>query len=156
TGAERTALSAIDRNTLAAIVERPHAAQREVAASMKIALSTLQYRVRSLESRGIIGGWWHAVPAEALGVESCRLLVHLTHAHAETIRNLVSFCGEHPNVVYCMSTLGTWDFEIGIECARSSLTAGFVAELYEKFGDVARSVRVLGELEERKFQFFPW
>ncbi len=73
-GKERLALSEIDRETLRALVDHPNASLRDISKELGVALSTLQYRVKSLEDRKIIAGWWHFIPAALLDVQSYKVL----------------------------------------------------------------------------------
>jgi DNA-binding Lrp family transcriptional regulator len=149
-------LSTAEKETLRTLIQQPGASLREHAAALQIALSTLQYRLKVLSAKGAICGWFYNIPEALLEIQSYKLLVFLNRVSSRAVNKLVSYAQVHPNFVYCMRTLGSWDFEAGIECERRTQVSEIVAQMYEQFGPAIRAVKVLGEEQELKYSLFPW
>lgn len=153
---EHVELSSTEYETLKCITTFSDASEREWAKRLGIALSTLQYRLRALQEKQVLKGWIYSISPSALQVDNYKLLIYLSRARSETIKKLVKHCEKHQRIHYCLVALGAWDFEIGVECDQNRRVSDIVSELFELYGDSLRNIKVIGELEPKKFSLFPW
>jgi hypothetical protein len=117
--------------------------------------STIDRRYQQLIDKGVIRGWFYDIDEHALGIHRFKLLVTCRRLTTEFETRLENYSRRHRHITNLLQTLGTWDFEIGVECVHSADVMSMIAGLYEEFPQDISSIRSLTELETYKFNMFP-
>ena len=101
-----------DYDILKAVTENAQTPITEIAKRIKVTPKAAVYRLRNLEKKGIILGYYALINTDKLGYEFYKVdfyLNDLSHLH-----EMNEYAKQHKNVVYRMRTIGGPDFEIEI------------------------------------------
>ena len=148
-------IDALDDQILSALSIVPHRSRRELAMKMKVPLSTLELRIKKLEQRGVIPGYYYAVDSSRFGMIGFKLLVFARGVNPELTGQLLRLSASHPSVVYLIECFGSWDYEIGVEVRRPEDVIDITQELYEQCGISISTVRVLSKFRDLKNINYP-
>ncbi len=149
------AIDDTDYGILKELTLNPAGARRDVAQSVGVALSTVDYRVRRLSEQGVIKGFSCRVAARALGLYVFRLLVSIKGLTSALRRALSAYCQEHMNVRILIECIGSWDYELIVEVQTPEEISTLSRGLYENFGDYIGKVSILPSLQILKAQTYP-
>ncbi|MCB0351927.1 MAG: winged helix-turn-helix transcriptional regulator [Bdellovibrionales bacterium] len=145
----------IDEKILRVLARGGEMTRAGLAREVAVPVTTLDARLKRLESRGIVGGYiYHVVPA-AYQMQSHTLLLQMRNLNRETLNKLFVFAEQHPAVVRITECFGSWDFELGIEVRLPSEVAEVQESLYEAIGDHVHLVKSLCKYRDLKVQFYP-
>lgn len=152
---ESVEIDALDDRILVALVSYPHFSRRQLSQQMKIPLSTLELRIKKLEEKGVICGYMYAPDPTKMGMQAYKLLVYAKGIDRELSREIKRFAEAHPDIVYVIECLGNWDYEIGVEAARTEEVSDIIQEIYERFGNSVNSVKLLSKFRDLKIRWYP-
>ncbi len=144
----------LDRKILTGLASHGQDSHRQIALKLHIPLSTFELRVTKLKEAGVIVGQILAVNCAAFGMQGYKLLVYAKGMNLELARGLGRFCEQHRNVVYLIECIGSWDFEVGVEVTHPQEVTEIVQELYEEFGSLVHTIRLLNKFSDVKFRWF--
>lgn len=152
---ELVELDQLDRRILGALAEGGSLSNRSIASSLGVPASTVDLRVRRLNETKVLEGEMYAVDCTRYGYHSFKLLIYSKGVESTLAAALGKFCQSHPNVTYLIELLGTWDYEIGVEVARAEELTGVMQEIYEQFGALVTSIKVLSKFRDLKLRWYP-
>lgn len=152
---ETTALDELDDRLLSAMATDGSASHRQLAERLKIAASTIDLRVKKLVERKIIAGYIYAVDPGLFEMQQFKLLIYAKGINPELTKSLTAFCAAQINVPSLIECSGSWDYEIGIDVKNAELVSFFVQELYEHFGTVINTVKILTRFRDSKTRWYP-
>jgi DNA-binding Lrp family transcriptional regulator len=144
-----------DHRILAALTGERYRSRRELAAQIKLPLSTLERRLEKLEAAGVIGGYYWAFPDRLLGIQSLRILLSCRGWGAALCDPLLALCRKAERVTRLLRTLGSWDFEIVLEINSNADLVEFTDALYTNFGHEIAHLQVLQHVEDITLNLFP-
>ena len=108
-------LDDLDLRLLAALVAQPGRSNKALAHDLGIAESTCAYRVRSLRSRGVIGGVRVVLDTAALGLPLQGVIrVRLGRHTREGVGRLFDALGRTPGVIEVFHVAGEDDFLVHV------------------------------------------
>jgi len=84
----------------------------EIAKKLRSSEQVISYRIKSLEKKGVIGGYYTILDLTKLGYTSYRTLIRLTNINEEKHREIINFLLKHPNVLWLVDCGGRWDLLI--------------------------------------------
>jgi DNA-binding Lrp family transcriptional regulator len=148
-------LSSAELQLLTYLANGPFDSIRHAARTLGEPYSTIDRRYQQLIDKGVIRGWFYDIDEHALGIHRFKLLVTCRRLTTEFETRLENYSRRHRHITNLLQTLGTWDFEIGVECVHSADVMSMIAGLYEEFPQDISSIRSLTELETYKFNMFP-
>jgi DNA-binding Lrp family transcriptional regulator len=151
----RVELSSGEMQLLACLANGNFDSIRHVARILGLPYSTVDRRYQQLLDKGVIRGWFYDIDESVLGINRFKLLVTCRRLTVDFESRLENFSRRHRHVTNLLRTLGSWDFEIGVEYAHSADVMSMIAGLYEEFPEDISSIRSLTELETYKFNMFP-
>lgn len=105
----------IDKSILSLLATDARISIVEMHQKLDIPASTMVSRIKNLESKKIITGYYALISSETFGYQSYNLLIKVPSLSESQESSLRSFCESHPNVTWLITTAGAWDFEIGVE-----------------------------------------
>src|SRR3989338_558315 len=81
------------------------------ALAKKVGLSreVVNYRIRQLEQKKLILGYYTVLDTAKLGLIYCRMLFKYRKMPAEKQDELFSFCAKHKNISWIIQGEGKWD-----------------------------------------------
>lgn len=144
-----------DDKLLRAMASNGEASHRQLAAETGIPASTIDLRIKRLEEKQVIVGSLLAVNAAALGMQSFKLLIYAKGLNSSLSEALSRYCDQHAQIVYLIECLGSWDYEIGVEVSKPEEVTTVIQEIYEQFGAVVTSVKLLTKFNDLKFRWYP-
>ena len=130
-----TKVDETDYRVMSALVHGGFASHRDIARSLKLPSSTVQYRINALRQAEIIKGFVYYQSADLLGMQKFRILINTRGAQREAYLKLFDFSTNHPNVVLFIQSLGKWDFEIGAEVENGASLNGVTEALQSDLMD---------------------
>lgn len=128
---------------------------RELSRTVQIPFSTVERRVRRLRSDKIICGNYLDISPSVLGIETYRVALSLKNLSATLKSNLRKFCRNHPHITFHLESLGSWDFEIGLEVFSAKHVKPIIDEIHAVCGLNLTEYKVHLEVEEQKIDYFP-
>lgn len=148
-------LDETDERIVLALGNRPYDSLREVARHLGLPLATVDRRVKKLRENGVADGVFYDLDIAALGIQSFRVLVNVQGLSSCFSEKIFNVCAKHPLVTYLVESLGTWDFEIGIETPDARLVSSVIEELHAQTGGHIGGTQVLMELEDFMCRYYP-
>jgi len=155
-GAAAVAIDDLDHRILSAVTAVEYRSVRELSRMLAIPQTTLDYRLKRLESQGVIVGYYYELQAELLGMQAFMLLVSVKGMNSELRGKFNAFCAAHPNIVIVIHSFGSWDFEIGVDVEGSSAIATLSEELHDALGAGLNWIKVLPSFGYPKVQEYPF
>lgn len=132
-----------DHNILAALAGGSGHSNLEIAKALGIPRTTLEYRLRRLQSNGVITARVFYINSRMLGYQTFRLLVKLRGMPAEGYDRLHRFALRDPNITFMVQCLGEIDFELVAEVAEAQEVAAVIERLHLSCGELTDKVEVL-------------
>ncbi|MBW2997174.1 Lrp/AsnC family transcriptional regulator [Candidatus Woesearchaeota archaeon] len=81
------------------------------AIAKKVGLSkeVVNYRIKQLEKKKVITGYYTVLNVTKLGLMFCRLFTRFQNVDLAKEKEIVAFAGKHPQICWVVSTKGPWD-----------------------------------------------
>lgn len=114
---------------------------RSLAMELKIPHSTATFRLRRLQSRGVLRGFVYL--SEGGDVIWSKFLLQVTSPSIDLYDRLFDFCRNSRYATYIAETLGGWDYEINVVAPTMAEYRAFSAELQATFGTEIISIKSL-------------
>jgi len=132
--AKEEILNEEDWKVLHAISTNARKSANELSKDTKLTERIIRYRRKELERRGIIVGYKLAINYRKLGYLFFKCFVSFRNMDAQSYKQLRMYVHSHPNIIYWIKTIGSWDAELEIETPTAEEFYAFVTEFKEKFG----------------------
>lgn len=149
-------LDALDKKILSAIATDARLPIIDLSRKIKEAPSTVSFRLRQLEQKGIIEGYMTFSRARDFGYNSFKALITVRNFSKDEERKLLLFSQAHPNIYYFTKTLGNWNFEMDVEVGSPQEYQQFLMDFRSKFGDLVQDIESFSIFEEHKFTMWPY
>ncbi|MCO6429751.1 MAG: AsnC family transcriptional regulator [Deltaproteobacteria bacterium] len=143
-----------DEKILTALANEQYETVTELAEKIGIPMATLERRRRLLEEKGIISGYFLWIDTQLIGMSSYTILIYMRGIDIELRERLVKFSESEPRVVYFISCIGQWDFELGIEVPSARDVTQITEKLYDLFPGEIRTLKVVPILNYLKFKSY--
>jgi Lrp/AsnC family leucine-responsive transcriptional regulator len=153
---DRFAIDALDHNILSALSNSQATSTSTVARLLDIPYSTADFRIRRLEERKIIGGYFYLVDNFRIGIQNYLFLIYLKGMSHGLHERMLRFCREHKNIRYLVENLGEWDYEIGVEIRDQRAISDLSREILEIFGSDINTIKTLPIFAYHKVVNFPF
>lgn len=154
--AAEASIDELDHRILRAISGPAVASRVKIARELGIPVTTLDYRIKRLEKRGVIVGYAYRVNARACGLQMFALMVYTRNPSPEFTTQISRFAAEHPHVTNFTHCMGSWDYELRIEVPEAREASGISQELHDRFGDNVSNVKILTSFETLKASTYPF
>ncbi len=143
-------LTQIDMKILELLSRNSRVEYKELASKLNLTANAIKYRIKNLESSGIIQGYTISIDVRKLGYEGYNIQIKLTGQKQE--EELKEFLRKNSKVIYFYKYLGheNWDVDIGLVAENSLELRNFILQLREKFGDMLKIHDVYVVVEELK------
>ncbi|MFN8391257.1 MAG: Lrp/AsnC family transcriptional regulator [Bdellovibrionota bacterium] len=150
-GEKTTELDDIDARVLKAAGTPGFESFRRLAERAGISSSTFDRRVKQLEAKKVIEGFYYILEPALFQMQEYRLLLSAPSAKPKLGERLLHEARCHPNVRKWIRCVGSWDYELEVNVRSSRDASALVSELRRKFhGEVGcRQLAVPVRRDER-------
>jgi Lrp/AsnC family leucine-responsive transcriptional regulator len=134
----------------------PHmSSSRSLAQALGIPASTIDYRVKRLETAGVICGDLHEIRGEMIGLTNYIVLVGMKGLPDNRHREFYSFAKLHPNIAHLSFEVGYWDYMLGVAVQSQKELNSLVDAIRREFGEAIASVKSFSMFYARKVRDYP-
>ena len=134
--------------------KNPRATSVEIAKVAGFSPDSVLNRIKQMEVGGVISHYTIWPNATQLNGAYYKVLLTLRSLDAKNERALLAYFRQHPNIVYVVSTIGQWQFEMDVEIESTEAFRELMRKFLEKFHDVISDYSALNVYNEYKYRFF--
>ncbi|MEY4668287.1 MAG: Winged helix-turn-helix DNA-binding [Pseudomonadota bacterium] len=98
-------------------------------------VSTVQYRIQSLQEKRVIHGFTYEYRGSVLGLRHYAVLVRSRGADATCHHAMREFARNNPHVTYYSQNIASWDYQMGIAVDNDAAASQVMHEIYSKMGN---------------------
>ncbi len=125
-----------DYTILKLLTENAQTTLVDIATHLKMSAPSVLYRVKELERKKIILGYYALVDTDKLGLEFYKVDFYVNDM--SRLDEMERFAKEHPQIVYRMRTIGGPDFEIEAIVKDAIELKTLINEIRKKFSDAIK------------------
>ncbi|MEW6328578.1 MAG: winged helix-turn-helix transcriptional regulator [Candidatus Micrarchaeota archaeon] len=133
----------IDMRLLEMLAEDARAPSARLAGELGLTPNAVRYRMKRLESEGVIKGYQMVADRSKIGMYHYKVLLLFQRASEEKIEKFVRFCESLPNLVFLVQLIGAWDMDVDFDFRNAEELHGAMLELGSRFGDLIRNYETL-------------
>jgi len=134
--ADPVVMDDIDKNLLTAISTKARESYHDLARTMNIPEQVLRYRRKKLEKIGVIAGYKIVINYSKLNYLFFKCFIKFRNINDARYSTLREYVRIHPNIIYWIKTIGSWDAELEIETPSPQNFYKIVNEIREQFADI--------------------
>lgn len=149
-------LDKVDLKVLRALSKYRDASVRDLARTLGMPVSTLNYRLSALQKSGILVGYFNQMEPRSFGHHGFMIYLSFKTITAELRSAVYDFCRNHPNVTYMIDWIGVWQCAIGSVASDASVASALSNEIYDHFGPSLNEITLFPILKDHKMDFFPF
>src|SRR3989344_110616 len=128
-----------DYEILKAVTENAQTPITEIAKRINVTPKAALYRLKNLEKKKIIIGYYSLINTDKLGLEFYKIDFYLNDL--SKLKEMNEFAKQHPKVVYRMRTIGGSDFEIEVVVKDAIELKELINEIRTRFPNIIHSNR---------------
>lgn len=148
-------LDELDHILLKNLVTEASVSARHRARTLNIPQSTVDYRLRALEERGIISGYYYEVDPTKIGYSSYLVLISTRGISSLLYKAFLDFATKEKGIVILTQALGTWDFEFVIDASSPQEALLIYERLTEEFANYINWSKLLPHFGNVKVKEYP-
>lgn len=137
---ESEELDELDKSILRRITNNARLPILALSKQINKSASTTSSRIKQLEQKEIIQGYSAQIHCQEFGYQSYQLFITTKNLTKEKKRRLFSYCQTHPNIIFCIETVGKWNFEIIYEIQNQKELQDLIINLRTQFSDIITDV----------------
>lgn len=145
-------LDPVDWKVVGGLTKNAYRSVKDLAGQLSLPMATVDRRIKKLEKRGIIRGYFHWIDASLLGLQRYILFLEVKGLSQHFMEELVRFAESEMHVTYLTECIGQWDFEIGIEIERQAAVTEIGQKLSRSLGKWIKTLHIVPVLSYRKFR----
>ncbi|MEZ4754690.1 MAG: Lrp/AsnC family transcriptional regulator [Bdellovibrionota bacterium] len=153
---ENIVVDELDHNILYILANENYDSIRDVARLVGKPFSTIERRIDRLKEKGVIAKIFYSISDEALRPEFHRLLISTDSISNKIRKNLFNYAKSSTSTIYFVESLGSWDFELGIEVEAPEKVLSICQELHDICDGRLQRIQPLMEVDDYKFSFYPF
>lgn len=127
-----------------------------LASQIKVPASTTALRIKKLQQKKIIDGFFSFTRCQSYGFQNHILFLSLKNHSLKDEQKLYSYCQQHPNIVYIIKTVGKWDYELSVEVPNLQFLQTILSELKENFSEILVNMEIITIFEDLKYNLYPF
>ncbi len=148
-------LDGVDKHILKKIATNARIENTVIARELSVPLSTVALRIKKLQERGIINGFFVVICPQSYGFQEYDLMLSCKNMAKEDENKFCSFCKRHPNMTYLIKTVGRWNYEIGIEVPDQQSYQEVLSELRNRFSEFITATDFVIIFKTIKYTLYP-
>lgn len=146
----------LDHKILYVLANKNYDSIRDVVRLVGSPFSTVERRINKLKEKGIIAKFIYSISNNALRPEFHRLLISTDSVSNKIRKNLFEYAKTNISTIYFVESLGSWDFELGIEVEEPEEVLSICQELHDVCDGRIQRIQPLLEVDDYKFSFYPF
>jgi len=127
-----------DFNILKAISQDARMETVAIAKKVKMPASTVAFRMKKLEERGIMQGISPQIACQKYGYQCYQLFINIDNLNEEKRRRFYRYAQGNPNAIFVIETLGKWNFEVIYEIKDQKELQMKINEIRKVFPEIGR------------------
>lgn len=140
-------LDKIDIKLFQVLEEDARQTLSQIAKKLKTSQQVVSYRLKSLEKRGIISGYYTIINLTKLRYTNYRVMFRLSNINEEKHEEIISYLLVHPNVLWLVDCGGRWDLLVNLT-ARNVIHFNRILQNFKnKFPEQIQNYDILTTLE---------
>lgn len=144
-----------DHRILQAITSPGASTSISLARTLGLPVSTIDYRIKRLETNDIICGDMHEVRGGLLGLTNYLVSVAFKGVSQEMHEKFYQFAKYHPNVPNITVEVGPWDYMLGVAVGPAADFHQLLTDIRNEFGAHLSSVKSFPMLRAHKVKDYP-
>ncbi len=143
-------MSKLDKTDLNMLSELEHDSEQtlsQIAKKLKTSQQVVSYRMKSLEERKIIGGYYTIIDITKLGYTNYRTMIRLSNFTESKNKEIIHFLMKHKNVLWIVECGGRWDLIVNFTARNIIHYKNILKELINKFPKQIQNYDVLTTVE---------
>lgn len=142
-----------DAKILSLLAENARIPLLALAVESNLTPMAVKYRMKNLTKRGVIQGYRCFINFSKIGYEYYKVDMYLEDI--SKMKQLESFCHQHPNIVYIDRTFGAGDIEFDFEIESFTKFTKVMEEIKNTFKGVIRNFEFFSVIKIYKTLYFP-
>jgi len=138
-------LYCLSKNARASVVE--------IATKLKSTARIIAYNIKQLEKKEIILGYKIAINYKKLGIKFHKTFIHLDNSNAKRITDILTYLGNHENVIHNGKVLANWDLEPEFETFSNQEFNEILTIIKDNFFDIIKKIDIITIQKEHKFVY---
>ncbi|MBW2971443.1 AsnC family transcriptional regulator [Candidatus Woesearchaeota archaeon] len=127
-------LDAKDRKILSELDMDARQPISAIAKKVGLSKEVVNYRIKQLEKKGVIKGYYTVLNTSKLGLMFCRFFMRLQNVDIAKEKEIVKFANKYPQVCWVVSTKGPWDLVFVMLVKKINEFKGLCDEFSFKYG----------------------
>lgn len=152
---EMHSLDEVDRKLLTAFASAKNSSSTELARSIGLPVSTVNYRIKTLMAKGIILAVGYTSARFDDGVIPFGLLIQTTSSSPQKRKDLWRFCKDHPKASAILDVVGPWEHQVEVELLDGREIAEIVQEFHDAFPTYIRNIVTISVGTPHKLTPYP-
>lgn len=107
----------------------------QIAKKVRLSKETVNYRIRQLEKKGILKGYYAALDISKLGYLFCRIFLRFQNITQEKEQEIINFCKKYYCTGWMYTIDGPWDLAFAIYPKNIKEAEKFCDSLMYKYGN---------------------
>lgn len=140
----------VDRKILDFLANEAITKTSQMARSMGIPASTLEYHLKSLQEKEVLLGFAYSLDLSLFGVQSYRILIQFSGISTQRRQQFREFCQDNPNITVYIDYLGEWDVGLRAEAEHFDEVGKLVEGLRRNFPREVAATSILPILQNNK------
>ena len=145
--AKMNKLDKTDLKLLSHLEEDSEQTLSQMAKKLKTSQQVVSYRLKSLEERKIIGGFYTIIDIAKLGYTNYRTMIRLSNITEEKHKEIINFLMKNKNVLWLVECDGRWDLIVNFTAKNIIHYDNILKELINKFPKQIQNYDVLTTVE---------
>ena len=132
---EHHKLDAKDRKILSELDMNARQPVSKLAKKVRLSREVVNYRIKNLEKRGVIKGYYTAIDLTKIGFIFCRFFIKFQNTSEKKEQEIIAYLRNTTKVGWLYTIDGSWDIAFAIDVRDVSEIEEFYDELVSKFGN---------------------
>lgn len=144
-----------EKTVLEAISQEARSSIASLSEQAGLPAHVVRYRIKKLESSGIIEGYKPKIDVHKVGYQWHLLLLSLQPAPDRRRDAFFSFCKQNDNVYYVTRTIGAYSLMLDVHVRNTEEFKEVLLQLKEHFSDLIARYESVVIFDEHKIEYFP-
>jgi len=123
----------------------------QIAKKLNTSQQVVSYKIKSLENRKIVGGYYTLINLTKLGYTSYRTMIRLSNIDEQKHKEITEYLMKHSNVLWLVECGGRWDLIVNFMAHNIIQYDIFLREFKNKFPQQIQNYDILTTLEVNYF-----
>jgi DNA-binding Lrp family transcriptional regulator len=143
----------IDNDIIKYMAHNGRKSNSEIERVIGVSRKVIGYRIRNMIKNNLILGFRPIIDMDILGLSYFRILIKLQAMTEIRLKQLFSYLKGHPNIVFLIKSIGSWELEIEVEIENSRRCHELVMEIKHDFFDIIAETQILEIFTYLKYEY---